>query len=182
MTAPHPLAAMRWWHLDEVDAIERDLFAPEAWPPALFWAELALPDSRYYLVALEPVAAPASGPAPEPTPDPGAAVIGYGGLCAYPREGYIQTIAVRCDRQGTGVGSALLGALLAEAVERDVDTVWLEVRADNPGAQRLYAGFGFTPAGLRRGYYQPSGVDAVVMVVRNVRHRLATTTQISVRR
>ena len=27
----------------------------------------------------------------------------------------------------------------------------------------MYAAFGFVPRGRRRGYYQPSGVDAIVM-------------------
>jgi ribosomal protein S18 acetylase RimI-like enzyme len=39
----------------------------------------------------------------------------------------------------------------------------LEVREDNPRARRLYLRHGFAEAGIRRGYYQPSGVDAVVM-------------------
>jgi len=39
----------------------------------------------------------------------------------------------------------------------------LEVREDNPRARQLYSRHGFTEVGIRRGYYQPSGVDAVVM-------------------
>jgi ribosomal-protein-alanine N-acetyltransferase len=39
----------------------------------------------------------------------------------------------------------------------------LEVREDNPRARQLYSRHGFTEVGVRRGYYQPSGVDAVVM-------------------
>jgi ribosomal protein S18 acetylase RimI-like enzyme len=37
------------------------------------------------------------------------------------------------------------------------------VRADNVPAQRLYESLGFTNRGVRRGYYQPSGMDAIVM-------------------
>jgi ribosomal-protein-alanine N-acetyltransferase len=37
------------------------------------------------------------------------------------------------------------------------------VRVDNLRAQRLYERFGFQPVGIRRNYYQPSGVDALVM-------------------
>jgi ribosomal-protein-alanine N-acetyltransferase len=39
----------------------------------------------------------------------------------------------------------------------------LEVRQDNPRARGLYLRHGFEEIGIRRGYYQPSGVDAVVM-------------------
>jgi [ribosomal protein S18]-alanine N-acetyltransferase len=41
--------------------------------------------------------------------------------------------------------------------------VFLEVRADNVRAQRLYRWWGFAEIGIRRGYYQPSGMDAIVM-------------------
>ena len=34
---------------------------------------------------------------------------------------------------------------------------------DNERAKRLYKRYGFAEVGIRRGYYQPSGVDAVVM-------------------
>jgi [ribosomal protein S18]-alanine N-acetyltransferase len=47
--------------------------------------------------------------------------------------------------------------------------VLLEVRADNEVAQRLYTRRGFEEIGRRRGYYQPSGDDAVVMKRRRVR-------------
>jgi hypothetical protein len=53
--------------------------------------------------------------------------------------------------------------LLAEAGRRGCHEVFLEVRVDNARAQKLYRGYGFTEIGLRRGYYQPSGTDALVM-------------------
>ena len=41
--------------------------------------------------------------------------------------------------------------------------VFLDVRADNPVAQQLYASAGFMEIGRRPHYYQPDDVDAVVM-------------------
>ena len=41
--------------------------------------------------------------------------------------------------------------------------MFLEVRADNPRAHGLYLRRGFAEIGVRRGYYQPSGMDAIVM-------------------
>src|SRR5580704_15850431 len=73
------------------------------------------------------------------------------------------TMAVTPSRWGQGIGSALLRALLSEAASRGCAEVFLEVRVDNPRAQRLYRRHGFADAGLRRGYYQPSGTDALVM-------------------
>jgi len=53
--------------------------------------------------------------------------------------------------------------LVDEADKRGYREVMLEVRKDNPRARRLYLRHGFGEIGIRRGYYQPSGVDAVVM-------------------
>ena len=36
---------------------------------------------------------------------------------------------------------------------------------DNQVAQRMYQGFGFEQVGIRKGYYQPSDTDAVLMVL-----------------
>jgi len=75
----------------------------------------------------------------------------------------VLTLAVAGDRWGRGTGSALLEALLAEAARRGCTEVFLEVRTDNARAQQLYRRYGFTQIGLRRGYYQPSGTDALLM-------------------
>src|SRR3954454_14178499 len=123
-------------------------------------------DSRLYLVA-------------ERFDDDGKPqVVGYAGLCAYEGEAYIQTIGVIPEAQGTGIGSMLLTALLEDAVERGEQTVTLEVRADNPRAQRVYERFGFLPIGRRRNYYQPSGVDAIVMQMTDVAGHLAARAQV----
>ena len=74
----------------------------------------------------------------------------------------MQTIAVLAEKQRTGIGSAMLTELLAEAVRRGAQSIFLEVRADNPGAQAVYSGFGFERIGVRRGYYE-DGTDAIMM-------------------
>jgi [ribosomal protein S18]-alanine N-acetyltransferase len=141
------LRPMRWWDVDGVMEIERDLFGDECWTIAMFWSELSEHDTRYYLVAQE---------ADE--------IVGYAGLCAYPEESFVQTLAVRRDRQRTGLGARMLAALMDEARRRDEPMVGLEVRADNEVAQRLYHRFGFEQVGVRKGYYQPSNTDAILMV------------------
>jgi ribosomal-protein-alanine N-acetyltransferase len=140
------LERFRWWHIDEVLPIEADLFGAEQWSPAMFWNELA--NGHFYLVA---------------TGDDGE-VLGYAGLTgAPPDEAWVQNIAVRRDAQRRGVGRVLLEALLAEAARLGARSTLLEVAADNAPAQRLYAAYGFEPIGVRRGYYQPSNTDALVM-------------------
>src|SRR5262249_16591092 len=75
----------------------------------------------------------------------------------------VLTLAVAADGWGEGIGGALLDGLLTEAARRGCTEVFLEVRVDNDRAQRLYRGRGFIDIGIRRGYYQPSGTDALVM-------------------
>jgi ribosomal-protein-alanine N-acetyltransferase len=140
------LVPMRWWHIAAVLPIEDELFGAEQWTAGMFWSELAAAD-RWYLVALA-----------------GDEVVGYAGLCVYPDAAWVQNIAVRRSAQGTGLGGRLLDALLAEAARRGAPQIALEVAADNAVAQRLYARRGFVVTGVRRGYYQPSGTDALVMI------------------
>jgi ribosomal-protein-alanine N-acetyltransferase len=139
------LERFRWWHVEEVLPIERQLFAPEPWTAHHFWSELGQTASRHYVVAVDD-----------------GRVIGYAGLCDYPDEAFVQTMAVAASHQRHGVGALLLEELLAEASRRRQQRVLLEVRADNEAAQRLYTRYGFTKTGVRRGYY-PGGTDAWVM-------------------
>jgi [ribosomal protein S18]-alanine N-acetyltransferase len=131
-----------------VMALEQQLFPDDAWTPEMFAAELAQSVSRrLYLVAEEE-----------------SALVGYAGMMfTGGPQADVVTLAVDPARWGRGTGSALLTALLDEAGNRGCAEVLLEVREDNPRARQLYSRHGFTEVGIRRGYYQPSGVDAVVM-------------------
>jgi [ribosomal protein S18]-alanine N-acetyltransferase len=131
-----------------VAALEKDVFETEAWSAELLASELgADPAGRYYLVA-----------------EDDGVVTGYGGMAAQAGgQADVLTLAVAATRWGEGIGSALLEGLLAEAARRSCTEVFLEVRVDNDRAQRLYRRRGFTDIGIRRGYYQPSGTDALVM-------------------
>jgi len=133
--------------LDAVLALELALFGEEAWSLQMLVGELGQqPANRFYLVA-----------------EDAGTLVGYAGLLAAGGQGDVLTIAVDTARWGHGVGSELLRQLLAEAKRRDCTEVFLEVRADNSRAQRLYRWWGFAEVGIRRGYYQPSGMDAIVM-------------------
>ncbi|NYJ04751.1 ribosomal protein S18-alanine N-acetyltransferase [Petropleomorpha daqingensis] len=145
------LRPMRLADLTAVLELEEELFAPDTWTAAMYRDELARTDTRWYLVA------------EDESPDGRPRVVGYAGLIAYPEEAHIATIGVAGKRQGEGIGARLLDTLLEEADRRRVPVVLLEVRADNELAQGLYRRRGFAEIGRRRGYYQPSGTDAVVM-------------------
>ena len=134
--------------MPHIMALEHDLFPDDAWTPEMFAAEFGQPASRrLYLVAEE-----------EDT------VIGYAGMM-FPGgpAADVVTLGVAPAHWGRGIGTALLCALVDEAERRGCTEVLLEVREDNPRARKLYLRHGFTEIGIRRGYYQPSGVDAVVM-------------------
>jgi ribosomal-protein-alanine N-acetyltransferase len=143
------LRRMRWWDLDDVAALERELFPHDAWSTEQFWGELAhVPESRWYTVHED---------------DDG--VDGYVGLYAVPPEGDVQTIAVAPRSQGRGVGRELLDALVGEARRRGCVQLFLEVLDGNEAGLALYDRAGFERIGRRASYYGP-GLDAVILRLR----------------
>ena len=142
---------LRPLHHDDLAAVldlEQTLFPDDAWSPGMFAEELAMQGhGRHYVAAEE-----------------GNTLVGYAGMMLPGgRQAEVLTLAVNERNWGQGIGSALLTDLLEEAQRHDCAEVFLEVRADNPRAQDLYRRFGFERIGIRRGYYQPSGMDAIVM-------------------
>lgn len=141
------LRRARWWDIPAMAVIEADLFALDAWSVETFWSELAgVPATRWYVVAI----------------DAAGEVAGYVGLAAAQGSGDVQTLAVRRDQHGRGLGTVLLDALLAEAARRDCAEILLEVRADNPAARALYASRGFVEIARRPRYYGDGG-DALIL-------------------
>lgn len=61
--------------------------------------------------------------------------------------GHISMVFVHPDRQGEGIGAALMRSLEADAVGRGWTRLSLWTRSTNHGAQRLYAGHGFALTG-----------------------------------
>lgn len=144
---------LRRAHPSDIDAImeiERSTFPTDGWSAEGMASELANAQT-YYLVAHRP--------------EFPSVIEGYAGLFA-PRgaqQSDIQTIAVTASARRTGLGRVLMQTLIGEARERGAQQVFLEVRADNPGAQRLYHDLGFERIAVRAAYYRPDGVDAIVM-------------------
>lgn len=133
--------------LDAIMAIETRSFPTDAWSREAMASELAGPYGRYLVDEVD------------------GSVIGYGGVRALrgSADADIQTIAFDAPHRGAGRGRALLRALLDAARQRGAREVFLEVRADNPSAEGLYLSEGFVEIGRRPRYYQPDGVDAIVM-------------------
>lgn len=132
--------------LEAIWAIESAVFVGDAWSLEMMREELSA-EHRCYLVLA----------------DEHGVILGYAGLLTVGAEGDIQTIATAPEIRGRGEGRRLMKALIAEATKRGVRDLFLEVRADNPVAHKLYLSLGFVEIGIRPAYYQPGGIDAVVM-------------------
>jgi len=92
-------------------------------------------------------------------------VIGYTCRWRVTDEVHLLNVAVRPEHRGLGHGRELVTAVIDEAVATRVRVVYLEVRAGNIVARRLYRLLGFRDLGVRRGYYG-AGQDAIVMELR----------------
>jgi ribosomal-protein-alanine N-acetyltransferase len=139
------VAPMKRRHLRSVLRIEAQVY-PTPWTHGLFVSELALRSTRAYVVARV-----------------GREVVGYAGLMMSLNDGHVTTVAVDPDWQREGIATRMLVALAREAIGRGATALTLEVRLSHHGAQRLYQRFGFTPVGVRKGYYADSGEDALIM-------------------
>lgn len=133
-----------WWNIPAALEIEREVFALQPWGEAQFWSELAA-DNRYFIAAMDE-----------------DHLVGYADLYLNPPEAEIQTIAVRPEAQGEGIGTELLTSMFAAALEHHCSRILLEVNAENAPAVALYENNGFVVNGRRPDYYA-LGVDALLM-------------------
>lgn len=90
-------------------------------------------------------------------------VIGYVGIWAIVDEGHITNVAVSPEYRRMQVGSVLIKTMLEVTIKAGLLHHTLEVRAGNEPAKALYRKFGFEEAGVRKGYYENNGEDAIIM-------------------
>ncbi|CDZ95949.1 MULTISPECIES: ribosomal protein S18-alanine N-acetyltransferase [Pseudomonadaceae] len=91
--------------------------------------------------------------------------VGHGVINVIIDEAHLLNITVKPQSQGRGLGLRLLEHLMARAYERGGRECFLEVRASNGSAYRLYERYGFNEIGRRRDYYPAADgrEDALVM-------------------
>ncbi|WP_091785168.1 ribosomal protein S18-alanine N-acetyltransferase [Pedococcus dokdonensis] len=147
MSATMTLRDLRWTDVDAVVALETSLFPDDAWTAASVWAELAARPRRSYVVV----------------ESSDGELAGYGGVDLGGEVADIMTMAVAPHAQGHGLGRRLLDELVARAVADHAAYLMLEVRADNGPARKLYDSTGFETISVRKRYYQPGDVDAIIM-------------------
>ena len=89
-------------------------------------------------------------------------VIGFLNGTAVLDEAELLNIAVMY--RGMGAGGALIGEFLHILSDKNVGTVYLEVRESNAEAISLYKKYGFEQNGMRRNYYRHPVENAVLMM------------------
>lgn len=90
-------------------------------------------------------------------------IVGYAGLWVIFDEGHITRIVVDPKFRGQGIGRRLATTLMELGNLSGCERFTLEVRSSNIQARNLYKALGFEEVGLRRGYYEAEGEDAVIM-------------------
>ena len=140
------LAAMQAEQIEAVHAIEKLSFSTP-WPKISFFNELQN-DLAFYLVALAGRAKKAAG---------------YAGMWLILDEAHLTNLAVHPDYRRLGIGRTLMEEMIFRAVFLGAVRMTLEVRVSNRPAIALYESLGFRREGRRKGYYEDTGEDALIM-------------------
>ena len=132
--------------VDAVTALESDCQGPDAWSAWLVrdGIEGGLPTVRYLVAEVD------------------EAVVGYAVASFAGDIAELQRIGVTPAARRTGVATALLDEVVAEAPGTGANRLLLEVREDNAGALAFYAARGFIEIDRRPRYYR-DGTTAVVL-------------------
>ena len=131
--------------LDWVSAAEIEIFGPSAWSTQMLQEDFRYGACRYRGVDIDG--------------EPSAyAIYGWDGDFFH-----LYNLAVRTEHRGRGVARMLVEDFLSEAERLGADDAWLEVAVTNAPALALYESYGFEAVRVRPRYYQPEGLDALVM-------------------
>lgn len=96
----------------------------------------------------------------------GEKMLGYGGFYVAADEASITNIATEPEARNKGVATAVIEAIKKEAVKAGAGSLFLEVRASNEKAIRVYERCGFERLGLRRNFYEKPREDGLVYCYR----------------
>lgn len=144
-TAPIVLRDLAEADLEWVAECEVEIFGAGAWSRTLIREDFRWGTNRYRGAERDGVLA-------------GYAVYGFDGDVFH-----LMNVAVIPHARGHGVGRALMDDFLVQARTFDVREVWLEVAVTNASAIALYRTYGFEDVRVRKRYYQPGDIDALVM-------------------
>jgi ribosomal-protein-alanine N-acetyltransferase len=131
--------------LAAIVAIERASFS-DPWSRGMFATHLGLRGDDVFLAA-----------------ELDGELLGYAVSRTVGDEAELLNIAVAPSHRGRGVGRRLLDSIIGAARATGAQQMWLEVRASNDGARKLYESRGFVAISVRKGYYHAPREDAVVL-------------------
>jgi ribosomal-protein-alanine N-acetyltransferase len=140
--------------LDDVLAIEQASFT-NPWTREMYLAELRNEGVSFFYLAR----------------DGRRRVMGFCSFWLVLDELHINNLAVLPECRRQGAASALLERVLQEGQRLGARRATLEVRRSNDPARQLYERFGFSTAGVRRGYYTNPIEDALVLWRDDLAHR-----------
>jgi ribosomal-protein-alanine N-acetyltransferase len=132
--------------LDGVMAVEHACFVNHTSRDAFEWEARHSDVSRVYVLRHEV-----------------GAIVGFCAAWVVLDELHINSLAVLPEWRGRGLASGLLAAVVEASLGEGARRATLEVRMSNTPARALYARFGFTQAGIRRGYYTSPAEDALIL-------------------
>jgi ribosomal-protein-alanine N-acetyltransferase len=136
--------------VEQVLAIEQASFSMP-WSKNLFLSEFRSPLVSTLMVAL---------------PDgPTRTVAGYIVFWLVADEMHILNLAVAPVFRRQGIARSLVLTALKRAFQKGAKRAFLEVRASNTAAHKLYSSLGFNGLSLRRDYYDSPVEDAVIMTL-----------------
>ena len=145
-----PLASIEFLSsIDDIDgvlAVEHASFT-NPWTKAMYVAELEHRDVSRILLAR----------------DTHGTTIGFCSFWRVLDELHINNLAVLPAYRRSQIGTALLRRVLGDGAELGASRATLEVRRSDDPARMLYEKFGFSVAGVRRGYYSNPVEDALVL-------------------
>ncbi len=150
-TANLTITFMKKEDLDQVMAIEQVSFSMP-WSRNLFLSEFRSPSVSRLLVALVPDA-------------PMRTIAGYLVFWLVAGEMHILDLATAPGSRQQGIARRLVLAGLRHGYSKEARRAFLEVRASNEPAHKLYSSLGFTATFIRRDYYDDPIEDAVVMTL-----------------
>jgi len=189
---PYYVRLMRKENIAQVNEIDREVF-PTQWPPPNYQRELQN-QLAHYIVACDEgktIEEPEVKAPPEKgifglvsrvrqwfnhahffsnklPPLSRQYILGFAGIWVMANEAHITNIAVRKCYQRQGIGELLLISIIDLATELKANIITLEVRASNTAAHSLYYKYGFTQAGVRRGYYPDNKEDGILMSAESI--------------
>lgn len=114
------------------------------WSVDVFKSELLNPNSKYLVAKKE------------------NEIIGFAGIWKAVDDIHITNIVVKKSFRNKGIGSIILKQLIEiSKLEKNINSITLEVNIKNVPAQKLYEKFGFENVGIRKKYYNNMD-DAII--------------------